>query len=154
MDEGLIYEEGTPEEIFGDPKKEKTRAFVNRIRTWSFRIASPDFDRYAMNAEIEAFCEKHIVPRETRYNLMLAIEEILEMVKPGLRDAPLDLALTWSGKTDALEVTFERGGEWPNPLESDQPDDFGVRIVRRVAEAVDYRLGDGRSRLVVRIGKT
>jgi polar amino acid transport system ATP-binding protein len=154
MDEGLIYEEGTPAEIFGNPKKEKTRAFVNRIRAWSYRIASPDFDRYAMNAEIEAFCERHIVPRETRYNLMLAIEEILEMLKPGLDRAPLDLAVTWSGKTDALEVTFERGGEWANPLESDQPDDFGVRIVRRVAEAVDYRVAEGKSRLIVRIGKT
>ena len=153
MDEGLIYEEGTPAEIFGNPKKEKTRTFVNRIRTWSCRIASPDFDRYAMNAEIEAFCEKHIVPRETRYNLMLAIEEILEMVKTALRDAPLDLAVSWSEKTDSLEAVFERAGEWPNPLESDQPDDFGVRIVRRVAEAVDYQVADGKSRLVVRIGK-
>jgi polar amino acid transport system ATP-binding protein len=154
MDEGLIYEEGTPEEIFGSPKKEKTRTFVNRIRTWSCRIASPDFDRYAMNAEVEAFCEKHIVPREARYNLMLALEEILEMLKPGSRDAPLDLAVTWSGKTDALEVTFERAGEWPDPLESDQPDDFGVRIVRRVSEDVEYRVAEGKSTLVVRIGKT
>jgi polar amino acid transport system ATP-binding protein len=153
MDEGLIYEEGTPEEIFGNPKKEKTRAFVNRIRTWSYRIGSPDFDRYAMNAEIEAFCEKHILPRETRYNLALAIEEILEIYKPDLRTAALDLAVTWSEKTDALEVTFERSGEWPNPLESDQPDDFGMRIVRRVAEAIDYRAADGKSRLVIRIGK-
>ena len=87
MDEGLIYEEGTPEQIFGTPGKEKTRAFVNRIRSYHYRIDSPDFDRYAMNAEIEAFCEKHILPRDTRYNLMLAIEEILEILKPDLRAA-------------------------------------------------------------------
>jgi polar amino acid transport system ATP-binding protein len=154
MDEGLIYEEGTPEQVFDNPQKEKTRAFVNRIRSYSYRILSPDFDRYAMNAEIEAFCEKHLLPRETRYNLMLAIEEILEIIKPGLRNAPLELSVTYSEKTDAVEVTFERSGEWPNPLESDQPDDFAVRIVRRVAEAVDYRVADGKSRLVVRIGKS
>ena len=34
-----------------------------------------------------------------------------------------------------------------------QPDDFGVKIVRRVAEAIDYQVADGKSRLVVRIGK-
>jgi polar amino acid transport system ATP-binding protein len=33
MDEGLIYEEGTPEQIFDHPCKEKTRAFINRIRS-------------------------------------------------------------------------------------------------------------------------
>ncbi|HKA45214.1 MAG TPA: ATP-binding cassette domain-containing protein [Burkholderiales bacterium] len=154
MDEGQIYEEGTPQEIFGNPKKEKTRAFVNRIRSYNYRIVSPDFDRYAMNAEIEAFCEKHILPRDTRHNLMLAIEEILEFYKPDLRSGPLDLAVTYSEKTEALEAAFERSGEWPNPLESDlQPDDLGLRIVKGVSEAVDYQVAGGRSRLVVRIGK-
>ncbi len=51
-----------------------------------------------MNAEIEAFCEKHILPRDTRYNLMLAIEEILEILKPDLRAAPLDLAVDVLGE--------------------------------------------------------
>ncbi len=153
MDEGLIYEEGTPAEIFGNPKKEKTRAFINRIRSYVYRIASPDFDRYAMNAEIEAFCEKHILPRDTRYNLMLVIEEILEIITPDLGKAPLDLAVAYSEKTDELEVIFERVGEWPNPLETDLPDDFGVKIVKSAATAIDYRVEGGRSRLVIRIGK-
>jgi polar amino acid transport system ATP-binding protein len=151
MDEGLIYEEGTPGEIFDNPQKEKTRAFVNRIRSYRHRIGSPDFDQYAMNAEIEAFCEKHILPRDTRYNLMLVIEEVVEILRPELRAVPLELSVTYSEKTDALEVSFERDGERPNPLESDQPDDFGVKIVRHVAEAIDYRVAEGTSRLIVRI---
>ena len=154
MDEGSIYEEGTPAEIFGNPQKEKTRTFVNRIRSYGYRIASPDFDRYAMNAEIEAFCEKHILPRETRYNLMLVIEEVLEILKPDLGRVPLELSVTYSEKTDALEVAFERSGEWPNPLESNQPDDLGIRIVKSASEAMDYRVADGKSRLTVRIGKS
>ena len=154
MDEGLIYEEGTPEQIFGNPRREKTRSFVNRIRSYRYRIGSPDFDRYAMYAEIEAFCEKHILPRNIRYNLMLAIEELLEIYKPDIRDAPLDLGVTYSEKTDALEVAFERSGEWPDPLESNpQPDDLGLRIIRGITESVDYRAAGGKSRLVVRIAK-
>jgi polar amino acid transport system ATP-binding protein len=125
---------------------------VNRIRSYACRIASPDFDRYAMNAEIEAFCEKHIIPRDTRYNLMLVVEEVLEMLGPELGRVPVDLGVTYSEKTDAVEVTFERDGERPNPLESDQPDDLAVKIIRSAAEAVDYRVAGGRSRLAVRIG--
>ena len=154
MDEGLIYEAGTPEEIFERPQKEKTRAFVNRIRSYGFFIVSPDFDRYALNAEIEAFCEKHIVARETRENLMLAIEEVLEIVRPELRRSALDLRVTYSEKTAALEVVFERDGEWPNPLESEQPDDLGLKIVRRVADGIAYEASRGKSRLTLRIGKT
>ena len=64
MDEGLIYEEGTPAQIFENPQKEKTRAFIHRIRSLERRITSPDFDLYAMQAEMEAFCNKHMLPKE------------------------------------------------------------------------------------------
>ncbi|MDD5033767.1 MAG: amino acid ABC transporter ATP-binding protein, partial [Methylococcaceae bacterium] len=35
MDEGIIYEEGAPERIFDDPQNEKTRAFINKIRSYT-----------------------------------------------------------------------------------------------------------------------
>jgi polar amino acid transport system ATP-binding protein len=154
MDEGVIYEEGTPEQIFGNPQRDKTRSFVNRIRSYRYRIGSPDFDRYAMYAEIEAFCERHILPKGTRYNLMLAIEEVLEIYKPDIRDAPLDLAVAYSEKTNALEVSFEKSGEWPDPLVSNpRPDDLGLRILSSITENVDYRAAGGKSALIVRIAK-
>jgi polar amino acid transport system ATP-binding protein len=31
MDEGLIAEEGTPEELFGSPKKERTKEFLRKV---------------------------------------------------------------------------------------------------------------------------
>ena len=31
MDDGVIYEEATPEEIFTNPKGERTREFLNRV---------------------------------------------------------------------------------------------------------------------------
>nr|WP_207754258.1 amino acid ABC transporter ATP-binding protein [Caldicoprobacter guelmensis] len=31
MDEGVILEEGTPEELFGNPKKERTRTFLSKV---------------------------------------------------------------------------------------------------------------------------
>ena len=154
MDDGRIYEEGTPAQIFDNPQKAKTRAFVNRIRSYTRRIDSPDFDVYAMNAEIEAFCEKHILPKDTRDNLLLAVEELREIHRPELRTAPLELTVAYSEKAHALEVICERSGEWSNPFESDRlPDDLSLRIVRGVAESIDYRVADGKSRLVVRIAK-
>jgi polar amino acid transport system ATP-binding protein len=57
MDEGLIYEEGTPQQVFENPQKAKTRAFIHRIRSITRHITSTDFDLYALKAEIEHFCE-------------------------------------------------------------------------------------------------
>ena len=33
MDEGVIYEQGTPQQIFEAPQREKTRAFIRQIRS-------------------------------------------------------------------------------------------------------------------------
>ena len=31
MEEGIIYEEGTPEEIFGSPQKPRTKDFLSKV---------------------------------------------------------------------------------------------------------------------------
>jgi polar amino acid transport system ATP-binding protein len=61
MDEGIIYEEGTPEQIFDNPQKEKTKAFINRIRSFDFHLTSADYDLYAVQSEIKTFCDKHFL---------------------------------------------------------------------------------------------
>ena len=55
MDEGGIYEEGTPEEIFGSPKKEKTRIFIKRLKQLPFTIESADFDYISYISQLETF---------------------------------------------------------------------------------------------------
>ena len=43
MDEGIVYEDGTPQQIFENPQKEKTRNFIFRIRDWTWEINSKSF---------------------------------------------------------------------------------------------------------------
>ena len=152
MDEGRIYEEGTPEEIFEHPKYEKTRAFINRIRSFTRRLTSPDYDLYAMNAEIEAFCEKHILPRKTRQDLLLLVEEVLQIYVPYLRTTVLDLQISYSEKNESLEVVLETPGEPVNPLEPGRlPDELGLSIIRNLTESIDYKRVDERNRLRLRL---
>jgi len=148
MDEGIIYEEGPPEQIFETPQKEKTRAFINRVRSYTCRISSPDYDLYAMNAEIEAFCEKQILPKKTRYNLLLLVEELLQIYNPYLRAVVLDMTIAYSEKNERLELTCESTGEQGNPLESQSlTDDLGLMIIRNLTESIDYQWLNGKNRL-------
>ncbi len=120
MDQGVVYEEGTPEQIFDHPQRELTKAFINRIRSFSFHIPGPEYDLYAMNAEIETFCEKHLFsPRRTN-NLLLLVEEILQLcfaAEQGpeagaartelLRErGGLDLEIDYSENTDSTQVSL------------------------------------------------
>jgi polar amino acid transport system ATP-binding protein len=155
MDEGLIYEEGTPQEIFENPQKEKTRAFINRIRSFNYHIGSPDYDLYAMNAEIEAFCEKQILSRKTRHNVLLLFEELLQVYNPLLQSTPLDMTLAYSEKKERLELVCESTGEALNPLDKERlPDELGLTIINNLAESINYQRVNDKNRLTLMMKKS
>ena len=58
MSDGRIYEEGSPEQIFHHPEKEKTRIFVNRLKTCEIVFQHPQIDYAKTIAELAAFCHK------------------------------------------------------------------------------------------------
>jgi len=154
MDEGLIYEEGTPQQIFEQPQKEKTRAFINRIRSFNYRISSPDYDLYAMNAEIELFCERQILPRKTRHNLLLLVEELLQIHNPLLSTTALDLTIAYSEKKETMEIILEHQGEAGNLLDKERlPDELGLNIITHLAQEIDYQQLDATNRVTVLMKK-
>ena len=155
MDEGLIYEEGTPQQIFENPQKEKTRAFINKVRSFNYQIGSPDYDLYAMNAEIEAFCEKQILQKKARHNLLLLVEELLNLYNPFLSSTILNITISYSEKKESLEVVCESGGTAINPLAMELlPDQLGLTIIKALAEAIDYQRIDDRNILTLMMKRT
>ena len=154
LDEGIIYEEGPPAQIFGAPQREKTRAFIYRIRSYTRRIASVDHDLYALNAEIEAFCERQIVPRQARHHLLLLVEEVLQVYAPYLGREPLDLTVAYSERNERVELTCESPGEPHNPMAGDQlADELGLNIIRNLCAEIEYTRANDRNRLRFVLGR-
>jgi polar amino acid transport system ATP-binding protein len=152
MDEGLIYEQGSPEQIFENPQKEKTRAFVNRIRCLKYHLNSPDYDLYALNAEIETFCEKQDLPKATRDTLLLLVEELLGIYQPHLPYQPLDLTMAYSEKKHSLELLCETPGEAANPLDPSRlPDALGLNLIHGLTEQVVFQHLAGTNRLILQL---
>jgi polar amino acid transport system ATP-binding protein len=154
MDEGVIYEEGTPEQIFGNPQKPKTKAFIQKIRSYHCRIASPDYDLHAMNGEIEAFCEKQALSKQVRNELLLIVEEVLILYGARLGSTVLDLTIAYSEKADRLEIVLEDNAGGPNMLEQAPADDLGLMIIRNLTENVQFRHEEGKSVLELRLKRS
>jgi polar amino acid transport system ATP-binding protein len=153
MDEGLIYEDGPPAQIFESPRKEKTRAFINRVRSFNYHIDSPDFDLYAMNAEIEHFCEKHVFSRPLVHDILLIVEELLIVHQSQSDKIDVDLRVAFSEKHGTVEMTFEYAGEEGNLLDKAGPDDLGAVIIRNKAEKIDYQRVNARNQLSMQVKK-
>jgi polar amino acid transport system ATP-binding protein len=152
MDDGTIYEEGTPRQIFESPLKEKTRSFIHRIRSLTHRIISVDYDLYGLNGEIEQFCEKHFLPRSAVLDLQLLVEELLQLHKRILRDFVVDLSISYSEKSGRVELVVETEDTGGNPLEVPEGDDgLSVAVVRGTAETIEHRRENGRSRLEIAV---
>jgi polar amino acid transport system ATP-binding protein len=149
MDEGVIYEEGTPAQIFDHPQKEKTRAFINRIRSLNFEIRSKDYDLYAMQGEMENFCEKHMLSKRVTGYVVHVAEEVL-----GLQNdfTHINLNLTYSEKDGAVEMVCASAGPSFNPPTEEVTDDnLGMMIIRGRCSSVDYAYEEGRNVLFLRL---
>jgi polar amino acid transport system ATP-binding protein len=153
MDEGIIYEEGNPKEMFANPQKEKTKAFIHRIRSFIYHIDSPDYDLYAMNAEIQNFCEKHVITKNMINNLLLVIEELLAIYNLKAKIYDINLTLSYSEKRDTLELSFDSSGEEKNILDDLDEDDISLTIIKNFTGNIEFERVDGRNRLTLFLAK-
>lgn len=80
MDQGVIYEEGTPEHIFDHPEHDRTRAFINQIRESSFCIENAHYDFYGMMGQFTNFCERYNLSRQAIDSVEHVVEETLQML--------------------------------------------------------------------------
>ena len=149
MDEGIIYEEGSPAQIFDNPLKEKTRAFINRIRSLRWEIRTPDYDLYAMQAAMENFCEKHMVPRTVTAHVLHIAEEVLTLQRDF---TDIRVGLAYSEKDNGVELSCESAGAKFNPLEEvREEDEIAVKLIRARCSSTEYSWQNGKNVLVLRM---
>lgn len=80
MDEGGIYEEGTPDEIFDSPKGELTRRFIKGLKVFEAVIDSCDYDFIGFGTKLDMYLLKNDVAPSDKYRIRLAIEEIVQQI--------------------------------------------------------------------------
>ena len=88
MQDGEIYEEGSPEQIFENPLREGTRKFIFRIRNWTYTLSPTSRDFHAMTGSLEKFCKDQFLGRRQAMNCQLAVEELaVSLLLPAIEGA-------------------------------------------------------------------
>ncbi len=149
MDEGIIYEEGPPSQIFEGPLKENTKAFIHRIRSLDIAINSSNYDLFGIQGEIKTFCEKHFLsPRMVDFVQLMA-EEVL-LLQNDFSD--ILISLFYSEKSGKLSLRCESAGAPHNPLKEDLTmDDIGLKLILGRCDHVDYFYENNRNKLLLQI---
>ena len=134
MNEGVIYEEGTPEQIFEHPQRPATVAFINRIRTLEFKLADRHFDLYGMFGQVGVFCNKYGLGDEMLTKVQHVMEEMLFEILPF--SGPVTLTLDYSEKDFTLRLEFVQEGCTGPVLEQLPDENIPLRLVRGMCSSL------------------
>jgi len=120
MCDGGIYEDGTPKQIFEQPRKEKTKKFIRRLTSLSYHVKDEEFDFEAMYDELQSYAEKLLIENERISKMQLCIEEIcVNNILERDYERDVLVGIEYSEKQDVLTLRIRYKGEHLNLNDSD-----------------------------------
>ena len=150
MDQGGIYEDGTPDQIFDHPQKERTRQFIRRLKVLEYSITSQDFDFIGFNTQIEEFGRKNRISQRKIYNIQAYIEEMCVQVVPPQMISPFEMLVTieYSEEQDDADVVLRYGVAAFDPMKTDN--ELSLLLAKKATENIVYSF-DGEQALCNRV---
>ena len=141
MDEGGIYEDGTPDQVFDNPQRENTRRFVRRLRVLELAIEGEDYDFLGTMGEIERYGVRNQVPPRQLRRIQLAFEELVQLVLPSLENPRLAIVVEWSETEQKATLTMHYNGP-ANDVTANM-DSLVSNVLRAGSSQVEYAWNEG-----------
>lgn len=158
--DGGIYEEGTPEEIFEHPKKEKTIAFIQNLKRVTYKIDRSNFDLMELHGHIQEFSLKYGLSQNECYRLQICTEEMIAILLNSCNGSQNDISvnLEFMERNRVCGITFVSAGEYFDPMEKyeslgkeDLIDNLGLFIIRHKASQYKHSYENGINTITLRM---
>ena len=155
MDEGGIYEEGTPEEIFDDPKKELTRRFIKKLKIFEEDIKGRDYDFIGFAARLDQYFLQNDVPSSDKTRIKLVIEETVQQILiPKYKKPDINVKTEYSVQDGSCLVTIIYRGEAFDIKDTDN--EISLMMINGMAGSTEYsydkELKENRLEFIVKTG--
>ncbi len=151
MDKGIIYEQGSPKQIFDSPQTDLCRAFVNRLKTFHYQINSKSFDFIGAATEIDNFARKQLLGAKQSLKYQQIFEELcVTSILPALPDKDFNLSFDAICNEDGsrCEAAIRWKGANFNPLT--QGDVLSIKLaLSKTAESSYSYEGDTNSVIII-----
>ena len=153
MDEGGIYEDGSPDQIFNHPKREKTRIFIKRLKQLPLEIKDGNFDFIGFTSAIEQFGRDNMLKDKLIRNVELVFEEIVTQNLVPYGDAhnelyPVNVLIEYSDAEESLIMDIVYGGRQYDPFK--EGDELSVNLVKNMTDGVECSYKDGFNTINIR----
>ncbi|MBO5756625.1 MAG: amino acid ABC transporter ATP-binding protein [Clostridia bacterium] len=137
MDEGGIYEDGTPEQIFHHPQKEKTRRFIRGISSLTVNITNGEFDLSQAVSDIEKFASRQGLDARTGHKLVMIFEELCAIYFPEKTEKNFcaSVVFEYNKEEEAVVLSIDHNAGLIS--EEDLLSDISFVIVRRLIDELE-----------------
>lgn len=146
-----IYEAAPPVEFFEHPKREKTVAFVRKLKTYTYQSRVSDIDIYTLLAQVNAYCGKYAFPPKAANRVQLVVEELISCLQSMEKDGEMDLTVAYEDATGKKEVTLRDQVCDGSILDSGKMDELSAMIIHSCASEVKYTTENGYNMLTIEI---
>lgn len=137
MDEGIIYEEGTPSQIFDQPAKENTRRFLHALKVLVLDITGPDYDFIGTVSAITDFCRHNQIPMRLGRRIELVFEEFVQqMLMPVLSSPHARVIVETAAGGQNAAMTVDYCGPQIDILKNQ--DDLSVSVLRGIISDLHF----------------
>ena len=140
IDENTVYEEGTPDEIFLNPKKPKTKQFINSLKILALNIESTTCDFWLLGAEIDKYCIKNHISSKGSSRLRLAFEElVIEIIMGKLKHITpkINIVIEYSNINETLKMKVKYNGDKFDPKDTDNI--LSYNVLRTTVNEIEYK---------------
>lgn len=138
MDQGTVYESGTPEQVFEAPQTDLCRAFMRERRILRGIIYADNFDLPAEFSKVIAFAEKYHIGQPKLIKLFQLIEELCLTLIIKETGNDIEYEASYDADGDICEMILQYGGAKFDPL-NDADDELAAKLAaaktRRFAHA-------------------
>ncbi len=150
MDEGGVYEDGSPEQIFENPKREKTRTFIRKLKVLELDIRSRDYDFKGAVTRVERYCYKNHIDHGICLRIEAVVEELCQRILLGHCSNPaIRVHIEYSETLGKTEMNVAYKGEPFNP--ADTEDELAYKLLSGRVGSMEYSKADGDYGNTVRI---
>ncbi len=157
MDNGGIYEDGTPTQIFDNPQGERTKAFIEKRTTLTRKFSNEDFDLFGFMTEVQIFNMKYAIERKLSRNIELCVEELASYLSEHqIKEISFDIQYSRRDKQSAIYITYKGGNKnlLANSNLLDAPDDeLGLVMVARLAKEISHSYENNTNNLKIMFGE-
>lgn len=145
MNNGIIREEGSPDQIFHHPQSEDAKIFINRLKILEKTFDATQIDYAEVVRELAEFGRKQYMSSRMIDSVIRIFEEaVLELILKKNSSCPAVMKVICSDGAESCEVLVTWRGEEGNPLAGEA---LPQRIINGMIRDITYESKDGANTL-------